>query len=460
MGCGDISVSMKVPKFISRAIFGGDTGFPANVPVVSPDYVKNEIIEAILYLQKLPDDIARTYPNYILIGPPGIGKTQVVYEASREAAEKLGRVFVDITDHRERARVVEELENDPSASERYFLFQDIRLTEVEPHDVSGIPRDAGRYVEYKPISWAYALSLAPGVLFLDEFTNVQDHDVKAASQKILNEKSAGFVRMHPRSFVVCAGNAPSHSSLADVIPEPVVNRIKIFYVTAGNLNSWIRVVRRRISSIADEDLRRSYMATLELLIGFHRRTRSKHLLALPTNRNQEINENYPTPRSWEKLLLATPIEKLRELSHDIDALKAHLAGFVGLNVAGELASYILESTNKKIEEALRDKSKIDDLDSLERYSLARKVGERIGNAFNERNKVPEEYIDILNKLASYPDGDSLLITALVTAENTFGKIEKMRKKLRKEITKRVKRLQEIEKKEKEILEIVGIKADD
>jgi MoxR-like ATPase len=451
---------MKVPRFISRAIFGGDTGFPANVPVVSPDYVKNEIIEAILYLQKLPDDIARTYPNYILIGPPGIGKTQVVYEASREAAEKLGRVFVDITDHRERARVVEELEKDPRASERYFLFQDIRLTEVEPHDVSGIPRDAGRYVEYKPISWAYALSLAPGVLFLDEFTNVQDHDVKAASQKILNEKSAGFVRMHPRSFVVCAGNAPSHSSLADVIPEPVVNRVKIFYVTAGDLNSWIRAVRRRISSIADEDLRESYMATLELLIGFHRRTGSKHLLALPTSRNREIDENYPTPRSWEKLLLATPIEKLRELSHDIDALKAHLAGFVGLNVAGELASYILEGMNKKIEEALKDKSKIDDLDSLERYSLARKVGERIGNAFNERNEVPEEYIDILNKLASYPDGDSLLITALVTAENTFGKIEKMKKKLRKEITKRVKRLQEIEKREKEILEIAGIKADD
>jgi len=335
--------SVNIAASIARGVVDAYAyGFPQGYPLITPDDAYSYILDSISHLHTLPEENARRYPAILLLGPPGIGKTQVVYEASREAAERLGRVFVDITDHRARAGVVEELEKDPRASEKYFLFLDLRLTEVEPYDITGIPRDAGRYTEYKPMAWAYALSLAPGVLFLDELTNIQDPEVRAASLKIIYDKAAGFVRMHPRLFIACAGNLPTQSSLAEVLPEPVVNRLQIFYVTAGSIDSWARVVSRKISSIADKKTRKRYEETLALVIDFHRRTNGRYLLQLPRERRQDANENFATPRTWEGFVLTTPIDRLRAMARTGDGamLYAHLTSLLGASVAKEFIAYL------------------------------------------------------------------------------------------------------------------------
>ena len=70
--------------------------------------------------------------SVMIFGPPGIGKSVTIYEAGEEIAKKLGKKFVEYTDD-----IAHEILSDP---DKYFVFLDLRLTEVEPSDLIGIPR--------------------------------------------------------------------------------------------------------------------------------------------------------------------------------------------------------------------------------------------------------------------------------------------------------------------------------
>jgi hypothetical protein len=92
--------------------------------------------------------------------------------------------------------------------DKYFVYVDLRLTECEPSDLIGIPRDVDSSVQYKPLMWARCLSRSAGVLFLDELTNLQRPDVISACYKLLYDRKAGFTAFHEDVLVVAAGNTP------------------------------------------------------------------------------------------------------------------------------------------------------------------------------------------------------------------------------------------------------------
>jgi len=114
--------------------------------------------ELLDYLKRLYKKDSKT--PILLLGSSGIGKSETVRTCAEELAQEFNKKFVDYSDD-----IAQEILEEPN---KYFLFVDFRLTEVEPSDLIGIPRVDGNYVRYYPMLWARCLQAASGILFLDE----------------------------------------------------------------------------------------------------------------------------------------------------------------------------------------------------------------------------------------------------------------------------------------------------
>lgn len=270
----------------------------------------------------------------LLLGPPGVGKSETIRRVAMKLAEQKGLDFVEYV-------------NGASVDGDVFLFYDLRLTEVEPSDLTGIPVVEGDHVVFKPLKWAVEFSKHPGVLFLDELTNVSRDDVVAAAYKILHDKKAGDVKFHPDVWVVAAGNTPEHSSVARRLPAPLVNRLLLIEFPAPTLDEWARFM--------DENYvvwDRRVLAYLKMFPG--------DFIVVP---NAETLENFPTPRSWTRVAV-----KLPGLEDDWAAVSALCKGYLGEEV-GKKFLVILSMNVPDISEVLKNPERFGELTFEQRHLL-------------------------------------------------------------------------------------------
>jgi hypothetical protein len=249
--------------------------------------------------------------SVLIIGPPGVGKSVCIREFAEEEAKQMNLKFLDYDDS-----YFGEIMQDP---ESYYVFVDMRLSEVEPSDLTGIPRDVDSCVAYKPLTWATVLSKAGGgMLLLDEFTNIQRLDILSAAYKIVLDRRAGFTKFSENVRIVALGNSPEHSVIARKLPAPLVSRFHVVEVEAPKIEEWANWMDAHYK---DWDKR-----VLAYLMRF-----SEDFIDLPND--AETLENYPVPRTWTYLALElrdTPDEFLRD----------KINGYVGKAVGGKLYAFI------------------------------------------------------------------------------------------------------------------------
>lgn len=317
-------------------------------------------------------------PTLFLVGPPGVGKSVSVYEAAERLAKQRGATLIPYSDE-----IAPDLLKDPSKYEDYFLFVDLRLTEVEPQDLMGIPVKktiAGREVmDYSPPLWAVCLSKIPGILFLDEITNVQRSDVISAAYKIALEKRVGFTNFHPETMVITAGNPPEVSGIAQQLPAPLVNRMIRIEVSRPSIESWAKWMNEKYGDGWDRRVY-AYLSRPEFSEDFLR----------PPKEGMTL-ENFPTPRAWTKVAIMLP---------HIDPRNAEilLRGYLGDTVASKFLSFI-KTKPPELEELLNDPKKWDTLNLdakwLSLVSLSARIKEDI-RAGNDKNL--DRYIDLIDAI--------------------------------------------------------------
>jgi len=234
--------------------------------------------------------VVRYPPSLLFIGPPGVGKSESTYEAAKEIAKIYGFDFIDYSGVEDLERVIRE-------PWRYFVYVDLRLTSLEPSDITGIPRKtavAGETIsEYVPFGWAKALSLSPGLLNLEEITNVSRKDLISAAYQLVLDHRAGFTKFNKGVMVVGLGNPPKWSAVAVELPLPLLNRFETFNVIPPSPREWIAYMN---SKFGDEWFRGigSLLTTApELMLP------SDELLKRRKGLTQK--EQIPTPRSWTRL---------------------------------------------------------------------------------------------------------------------------------------------------------------
>lgn len=142
----------------------------------------------------------------MLWGPPGVGKSQMVAQVAR----RHGVPAIDI-----------------------------RLSQMEPSDLRGIPFRVDDRVE-----WAVPAMLpdaarhgAAGILFLDEITSAAP-TVSAAAYQLILDRRLGEYRVPDGWAIFAAGNRQGDRGVTYSMPAPLANRFSHFTVDV-HLDDWV-----------------------------------------------------------------------------------------------------------------------------------------------------------------------------------------------------------------------------
>ena len=222
----------------------------------------------------------------MLWGPPGVGKSQMIAEV---------------------------------AAHHHVPLIDIRLSQMEPSDLRGIPFRNGELVE-----WAIPAMLPDtrrhgpeGILFLDEITSAPP-SVSAAAYQLILDRRLGEYRIPDGWAIFAAGNRQGDRGVTYTMPAPLANRFSHFEFEV-NLDDWVAWAYR--NGIDDR------------IIAFVR-FRPELLFEFDPAHNPVA---FPSPRSWEFAHRA--LQKF-EHSHDLrlGALQACVGPAAGIEVNAFIAN--------------------------------------------------------------------------------------------------------------------------
>lgn len=160
-------------------------------------------------LQVLDREFASTLEGHhtpvMLWGPPGVGKSQII----AAVAQRHGVPLIDI-----------------------------RLSQMEPSDLRGIPFKSGDTVEWAvPAMLPDADRQGPaGVLFLDEITSAAP-SVSAAAYQLILDRRLGAYEVPQGWVIFAAGNRQGDRGVTYTMPAPLANRFSHFEVEL-NVDDW------------------------------------------------------------------------------------------------------------------------------------------------------------------------------------------------------------------------------
>ncbi len=220
----------------------------------------------------------------MLWGPPGVGKSQIVTQIG-------ARHTVPVID--------------------------IRLSQMEPSDLRGIPFRVGEHVE-----WAVPAMLpdaqrhgVEGILFLDEITSAPP-SVSAAAYQLILDRRLGAYQVPTGWAIFAAGNRQGDRGVTYSMPAPLANRFSHFEFDT-NLDDWVAW---------------AYASGIdERVIGFLR-FRPELLFDFDPAHNPVA---FPSPRSWEFAHRA-----LAKFGDHAQLLTGALQACVGPAAGIELAAFV------------------------------------------------------------------------------------------------------------------------
>ncbi len=220
----------------------------------------------------------------MLWGPPGVGKSQIVAQIGE----------------RHRAPVI-----------------DIRLSQMEPSDLRGIPFRNGEQVE-----WAIPAILPDkerhgpsGILFLDEITSAPP-SVSAAAYQLILDRRLGEYFVPEGWAIFAAGNRQGDKGVTYTMPAPLANRFSHFEVET-HLDDWVAW---------------AYQAGVDERVIAFLRFRPELLFDFDPAHNPVA---FPSPRSWEFAHRA-----LQKFGDDPGLLQGTLQACVGPAAGIELTAFV------------------------------------------------------------------------------------------------------------------------
>lgn len=184
----------------------------------------------------------------MLWGPPGVGKSDLITQIGK----------------RHNAPVI-----------------DIRLSQMEPSDLRGIP-----FRDHDKVEWAIP-SMLPniekhggmGILFLDEITSAVP-SVSAAAYQLILDRRLGEYQVPDGWAIFAAGNRQGDRGVTYTMPSPLANRFSHYEVDI-NLDDWVNWAYKN--------------AIDEKIIAFLR-FRPELLFDFDPAHNPVA---FPSPRSWQ-----------------------------------------------------------------------------------------------------------------------------------------------------------------
>jgi hypothetical protein len=220
----------------------------------------------------------------MLWGPPGVGKSQMV----AHLAKRHGVPVIDI-----------------------------RLSQMEPSDLRGIPFRVDDRVEWAvPAILPDAERHGPqGVLFLDEITSAPPA-VSAAAYQLILDRRLGEYQVPQQWAIFAAGNRQGDRGVTYSMPAPLANRFSHFEVDT-HLDDWVAW---------------AYASGIDERIIAFLRFRPELLFDFDPAHNPVA---FPSPRSWEFAHRA-----LQKFEDEPQLLQGTLQGCVGPAAGVEVTAFV------------------------------------------------------------------------------------------------------------------------
>ncbi len=220
----------------------------------------------------------------MLWGPPGVGKSDMIRQTAA----------------RHQAPVI-----------------DIRLSQMEPSDLRGIPfRNDGN------VEWAVPAILpdaqrhgGQGILFLDEITSAPP-SVSAAAYQLILDRRLGEYQVPEGWAIFAAGNRQGDRGVTYTMPAPLANRFSHFDVDA-HLDDWVAW---------------AYQHGIDERVIAFLRFRPELLFDFDPAHNPMA---FPSPRSWE-----FAHRSLHKFGDSPDLLQGALQACVGPAAGIELTAFV------------------------------------------------------------------------------------------------------------------------
>jgi len=330
-------------------------------------------------VSKVPVRITRVklLDRMLLIGPPGIGKTEIVRQLAEEEARAKGKIFVDI-----REATDEELDRVLAEPSRYYIYYRVIATHIFPEELSypkARRRGTWEWVEFLPPKILRVLSLRDieGVLFIDELTNVQRDDQMSMFFSLVQEKEAGWAIKFSKGIkIVAAGNPQEWSKLAQDLPEPLRNKLKRVRVAPPKVEEWVQYMLRKYGDAWDK--------TVALYLKLY----PDDLMLPPPD---VPLSTYPTPRSWTEL--AVTLHQLKQ-DGDPEFVEEVVAGCVGDEVATKFMALLKVTidVNEVLKELAREPEAFEKLKTNERVLVLSSLSQRAEELMSGRYDKLIEYL--------------------------------------------------------------------
>ncbi|MBY0524767.1 MAG: AAA family ATPase [Gemmataceae bacterium] len=142
--------------------------------------------------------------SFLLLSPPGVGKSDMVYQA---------------------------------AAEMRLPCRSLLGTQIAPEDVSGIPRIVGERSVFCPPRVLLPEKPEPFCLFLDELPACAP-DVQKAFYSLLLERRLGEHALPTGTWVVAAGNRMQDRALVRALSSALINRVTILHLRV-DVQEWL-----------------------------------------------------------------------------------------------------------------------------------------------------------------------------------------------------------------------------
>jgi len=335
--------------------------------------------------------LAGSRKSWLIFGMPGIGKSETIKQVAEELAKQTNRTLevfefqftpeggvINYTNLFKKA--IEILKN----PEEYFVLIEMRAYEYEPTDLSGIPKDINfenmRVFDYNPFLWHLVASACPGILYIDEITNVHRPDQKSQLQKVLLDRKTGWVKFHPDLIVIGTGNRPEDSPIADMPINTWINRCWSFIAQPYDIDEWAEYMNKKYGDKWDK---RVY-AFLKRFSQFY----------ITQPEELETYEAFATPRSWTTLAEVSWRYKIGDKADEYK-LELLARASVGREAAAHFMVFI-KTDIPDVKELVKDPSILEELDVDGRYLAMAQLAPAISKVVNANKP-----IDVFTKVLTW-----------------------------------------------------------
>lgn len=263
-------------------------------------------------------------------GTMGIGKSQAIRQVAQELAQDMKVKFLEAEADGEEA----------------FSFIDVRISQLEPSDLRGLPVIKDGVTAWLIPKWLPSNAKSKGILFFDEL-NLAPPSIQASAYQLILDRRIGDYKLPDGWIIVSAGNTSDDKANVYDLPAPLSNRFVHVELNIPNKDDW---VNWGLNNGVETDV----LAFIE-----------QHPSSLHRFDNKIKSKAFPTPRSWA--YCSNLIKDNKAGSEEIEIL---VSSAIGEGTAHEFMAF--NKLKKKIDLAkiLEHPESVKDIEEIDlKYSL-------------------------------------------------------------------------------------------